>query len=564
MKSVMPTALEISVQCCKLSKKDALGESDAFCVLFRVPNGSVNAENPKRPSRLPSSQEQEVGRSEVIYDSKDPDFTTPFRVDYHFEEEQTYVLRVYDEDQKGASDLSKHDYLGGTAFRLGQLLGAKGNSLARPLQMKKGYVILQAEEVSSSSSRDTLELQLAGNNLKNTDGMFGLSDPFFILKRINPDGKTWNTVWKSDVVKDNLNPVWDVAQIPLQVMCNGDMTRRIQIQIMDYDSLGTHDDMGCVETTVQELIDHAPKVYDIMSVSRKKAKKKGTLSVQKASIIQQPTMLDYTSGGCEISLMVAVDFTASNLIPNNPKSLHYRGNGKNEYQSAIEKIGTILQDYDTNKQFPMWGFGAQINGVPQPCFEMGLGEEVHGVHGLLTAYEETFNLPGFGLYGPTNFAPVLRNAIQSSIQNVAHGEQCYSVLVILTDGEITDFKETVDLICKAAHEAPLSIVIIGVGQANFDAMEFLDGDGGRLKNSIGVPAPRDIVQFVPFRRFSGSTEQLAQETLREIPGHLVQYYLKRNIRPNPPIPAPVFTEEEIFVSWDGIDEDIDVKAEIVL
>jgi hypothetical protein len=195
---------------------------------------------------------------------------------------------------------------------------------------------------------------------------------------------------------------------------------------------------------------------------------------------------------------------------------------------------------------------------------MGQKEQVHGVHGLLTAYEETLNRSGFDLYGPTNFAPVLRNAIQSSLENAAHGRQCYSVLVILTDGEITDLGETVDLICKAAHEAPLSIVIIGVGKANFHAMEFLDGDGGRLKNSKGIAAPRDIVQFIPFCRFSGNVEQLAQETLREIPGQLVQYFLKKNIRPNPPIPAPEFTEEEIFVSWDGVDEDIDVEAEIAL
>jgi hypothetical protein len=136
------------------------------------------------------------------------------------------------------------------------------------------------------------------------------------------------------------------------------MSRRLQIQILDYDRVGTHDDMGCVEMTVQELVDHAPNVYNVMCESTKafrtnKLKKEGTLSVQKASIIQLPTMLDYISGGCEISLMVAVDFTASNLNPTAPGSLHYRGNGKNEYQSAIAKVGTILQDYDTNKQFPM-------------------------------------------------------------------------------------------------------------------------------------------------------------------------------------------------------------------
>ena len=45
---------------------------------------------------------------------------------------------------------------------------------------------------------------------------------------------------------------------------------------------------------------------------------------------------------------------------------------------------------------------------------------------------------------------------------------------------------------------PCSIIIIGVGNADFSAMEELDGDGGRLRNSAGVAAARDIVQFVEF------------------------------------------------------------------
>lgn len=46
----------------------------------------------------------------------------------------------------------------------------------------------------------------------------------------------------------------------------------------------------------------------------------------------------------------------------------------------------------------------------------------------------------------------------------------------------------------------MSIIIIGVGSANFDLMEELDGDGpGMLRNSRGIAATRDIVQFVPVR-----------------------------------------------------------------
>ena len=55
---------------------------------------------------------------------------------------------------------------------------------------------------------------------------------------------------------------------------------------------------------------------------------------------------------------------------------------------------------------------------------------------------------------------------------------------MLTDGTIHDMPKTKDLICELA-EYPASIIIVGVGSADFEAMEELDGDDGLLKNSMG-------------------------------------------------------------------------------
>lgn len=52
-----------------------------------------------------------------------------------------------------------------------------------------------------------------------------------------------------------------------------------------------------------------------------------------------------------------------------------------------------------------------------------------------------------------------------------------------------------------ASRLPMSIIIVGVGGADFSAMEFLDGDDGVLRSTTGENAMRDIVQFVPFRKF---------------------------------------------------------------
>ena len=47
----------------------------------------------------------------------------------------------------------------------------------------------------------------------------------------------------------------------------------------------------------------------------------------------------------------------------------------------------------------------------------------------------------------------------------------------------------------------LSINIIGVGNADFSAMDDFDCDDGLLRSSSGRTAQRDIVQFVPMNKF---------------------------------------------------------------
>lgn len=76
-------------------------------------------------------------------------------------------------------------------------------------------------------------------------------------------------------------------------------------------------------------------------------------------------------------------------------------------------------------------------------------------------------------------------------------QNCYSVMLLMTDGEIFDMTKTIDLIVEASR-LPCSIVIVGVGNERFEKMEALDGDGGMLRASNGTVAARDTVQFVKF------------------------------------------------------------------
>ena len=76
-------------------------------------------------------------------------------------------------------------------------------------------------------------------------------------------------------------------------------------------------------------------------------------------------------------------------------------------------------------------------------------------------------------------------------------------------------------------ELPLSIIIVGVGSANFKSMEELDGDDVPLySKKYGKQMAADIVQFVPFNDFKDDPHRLAKETLEEVPGQLLGWMKK--------------------------------------
>ncbi len=90
--------------------------------------------------------------------------------------------------------------------------------------------------------------------------------------------------------------------------------------------------------------------------------------------------------------------------------------------------------------------------------------------------------------------------------------------------------ETRDIICEAS-KLPISIIIIGLGNANFTNMKILDGDDEPLTNTRGEKCFRDIVQFVAFNEFQNDPNQLAKEVLAEIPQQIVEYYQSQGIEP---------------------------------
>ena len=71
----------------------------------------------------------------------------------------------------------------------------------------------------------------------------------------------------------------------------------------------------------------------------------------------------------------------------------------------------------------------------------------------------------------------------------------------------------------------MSIIIVGIGNADFSSMNELDSES------------RDIVQFVPFRDFLHHSDpvlasnELARTLLAEVPAQLINFMKSKNLTP---------------------------------
>uniref|UniRef100_A0A674MPE9 Copine Vb n=1 Tax=Takifugu rubripes TaxID=31033 RepID=A0A674MPE9_TAKRU len=462
----------------------------------------------------------QFGRTEVIDNTLNPDFVRKYILDYFFEEKQNLRFDLSEFAGEFLNCLPPffcwfQDFLGQTFCTLGEIVGSPASRLEKPLGgipgKKCGTIVLSAEELSNC--RDSATLQFCANKLDKKD-FFGKSDPFMVFYRSNEDG-TFTICHKTEVVKNTLNPVWQPFTIPVRALCNGDFDRTIKVEVYDWDRDGSHDFIGDYTTSYREL-----------------ARGQSQFNVYEVSVV---TLLSFSK--CH----PGSPWSTGN--PSQSTSLHYMNPYQlNAYAMALKAVGEIIQDYDSDKMFPALGFGAKLPPDGRVSHEFPLNGNMenpycNGIEGILEAYHQS--LRTVQLYGPTNFAPVV-NHVARYAAAVQDGSQ-YFVLLIITDGVISDMAQTKEAIVNAA-KLPMSIIIVGVGQAEFDAMVELDGDDIRI-SSRGKLAERDIVQFVPFRDYMDRTgnhvlsmARLAKDVLAEIPDQFISYMKSRGIKPNPAPP----------------------------
>merc|ERR1711976_724344 len=303
--------------------------------------------------------------------------------------------------------------------------------------------------------------------------LFGKSDPYFEI---------WcdkSMLYRSEVITQELNPAWKTFELNKDRM----MTPTLTFKVFDCDEdnlIGTESDfIGEFSVPNMDYCKSGQK-FAIIRLNKSYSSKKpssGVFVFRKFAAKKRKRFLDYIQTGLRLNFSCAIDFTGSNGDPSHPSSLHYRSrSATNQYTDAIAPTITVIQDYDDDKIFPCYGFGAKLRttGLISHCFPLGVREEraeMYSLDDILTNYWGCMN--AIKLWGPTFFAPTIKLILEEFCD--AENPSEYQVLLIITDGAITDLEDTIKYIDKA-QTMPLSIIIVGVGDADFTSMEILDGD----------------------------------------------------------------------------------------
>lgn len=156
---------------------------------------------------------------------------------------------------------------------------------------------------------------------------------FIIQKCLAP--QHYVPVFKSEIkeVNQNFSFLWNKVDLLTSTLCKEEDLREIKIEFFKSAKNGKHKYIGASTFTLYDLRINEKPNYPILN--QKNKQQKGTMKFKSVKINKRHTFLEYVFGGCEMSLVVAVDFTLSNGDPKDKDSLHYFDINKNEYLNAI-------------------------------------------------------------------------------------------------------------------------------------------------------------------------------------------------------------------------------------
>ena len=452
---------------------------------------------------------QANSNNEIIFEKF---FTLP----YFFERQQLLDFKIFNGSQFEIIQTS-----------LGSIMGRRKQTLTKKLQDGSDFEV-KGVEIKKSNKILTFDVNLLGN-------FTGMNISYSITNlgiETNPSAtKLYDSEIKKAKEARNRTLTFLQCRVPIMFLSTkGKPINTVRIEFKDVKHSAV---LGNYNGVIQNLINAKSTQINLAH---------NITATINCNVILNPSFISYLRSGMNINLTIGIDFTGSNGAYTDYRSYHYLNNGMNDYEKAIRSCGDILAYYDDDQLFPCFGFGFAFKNSNQKslsgkynCFNYPINmntddPNIHLIDNVLVEYRKF--ITQVRLSGPTNFAPMIRDLNNEVKDNLRNGKSMeYNILLILTDGQISDLYDTIDEMVEASF-LPISVIIVGIGNGDFTSMDILDADENPLFDRRGRKADRDLVQFVPFNKYKLDPPKLAEQVLEEIPRQVVEYYQHKGIKPS--------------------------------
>lgn len=481
----------------------------------------------------------EIGETESLTGENIIKYNKNICVYYLFEKNQ--CIKV--------SCLQNNNNIYNFSFTIGNLMGSNANRLSFPVKTSNNQEIIGEISVDGNITTKTkkictfdVEIIIKFNDNENENYKGGSEHTFFYGISNCLDGTNLKYIYKSSefTLSQTKNIYKNSLSITSDKLCLNDKNKNIKIEIFQSALGSTNNNPIFHETIKINQIESQKDGLSLLMQQHISNDKESNHYIFESCHLrikyterEMISFLEYIKGGMQINFITGIDFTNSTDPPNNPRSLHYSAiNSPNSYENLILSFGNIISYYDNEQLFLSFGIGAKKDPSQEmiDCFPLTMKNDtkVKGIKNMIQVYKESITKMIQG--DVLNITPIINESISIIKKEIDEGMNKYYILVLLINTSCKDIQEMKNALVRAS-EYPISIIIVGIGEGNFEEMENLNKDDNQIINSNGDKIKRDFIQFCLLNKYNHKDNnqvklygKLVNEVLSEIPRQVEEFY----------------------------------------
>lgn len=222
----------------------------------RLPDSFALVTATQSSSQTLASGGVRLGATEVIRNSRSPQWTTTFQLDYTYGTQHFFNVLVL-EPSDGDSEFTTSDGFGSASFDVADILGTKHRTRARVLR-RGGVVFCRLDPVQQEFTQRFAVFRLAARNLVPPNRKFRMfsaaPDTIIKIARIDATSRKWTTVYRSQPVQESFNPAWDRIEVDLGTLCEGNTSTTLRFSVSMVRENRRAVMIGMCETSLDHLL----------------------------------------------------------------------------------------------------------------------------------------------------------------------------------------------------------------------------------------------------------------------------------------------------------------------